>query len=153
MANTYTKMILELIFAVKYRDAMINENWENKLYDYLIEKMESKNHLPIIVNGVPDHIHILVQMHPNQSVSELLQMLKGYSSGWINELNYTQSKFAWQDGYTAFSHAPGILEEIKKHIANQKIIHKGISFREELINYFANNDVIYDNRYILKDPE
>lgn len=153
MANTYTKNNLELIFAVKYSVAMIDDSWEPELYKYLTQKIEEKNHKIIVINGTPDHIHILLTLNPNQSVSDLLQMAKGYSSGWINAMDFTNTKFAWQDGYAAFSHHPNQQDEVINYINNQKELHKRMTLSEEIVKYFEIYGIVYDKRYILKEPE
>jgi REP element-mobilizing transposase RayT len=85
MANTYTQIHLHIIFAVKYRDAVIQILWKDELYKYITGIIQERKHKLIIINGMPDHIHILIGMHPTQSIADLLQDIKGNSSTWINK--------------------------------------------------------------------
>ena len=84
MANTYTQIHLHIIFAVKYRDGAIQISWKDELYKYITGIIQERKHKLIIINGMPDHVHILIGMHPTQSIAELLQDIKGNSSTWIN---------------------------------------------------------------------
>jgi REP element-mobilizing transposase RayT len=81
-----------LIFAVKFRTGIIQNKWKD-LYKYITGIIHSNNHKLLIINGMPDYIHILVGVRPNQTVSELLQDIKGSSSQWINEKGFVKGKF------------------------------------------------------------
>ena len=88
MANTYTQLYIHLVFAVKYRDAVIDKSWRENLYQYIIGMIEQRGHKVYAIGGVADHIHILVSMSPTQSVSNLVQEVKRGSSLWIKEKRY-----------------------------------------------------------------
>ena len=112
MANTYTQIHLQLIFAVKYREAVITNIWKNELYKYISGIIQQQKHKLIIVNGVADHIHLLIGFRPNQALADLMQDIKGSSSKWINENKFTRSKFSWQEGYGAFSYSHSHLSNV-----------------------------------------
>lgn len=101
-----------MIFAVKFRTGTIQNKWKDELYKYITGIIHSNNHKLLIINGMPDHIHILVGVRPNQSVSELLQDIKGSSSKWINEKGFVKGKFEWQEGYEAFSYGKSQIKEV-----------------------------------------
>src|SRR5205085_11222633 len=103
MANTYTQIHLQLVFAVKYRAALIQKSWKDELYKYISGIIQNNKHKLLIINGVEDHLHILIGYRPHQSLSHLMQDIKGSSSIWINENQFIQTKFKWQEGYGAFS--------------------------------------------------
>lgn len=105
MANTYTQIHLQFVFAVKHRDAAIDKSWKENLYRYITGIVQTNNHKLLAINGMPDHIHLFVGMRPTQSVSDLLQDIKGSSSKWINDNKLVKGKFEWQEGYGAFSYA------------------------------------------------
>jgi putative transposase len=151
MSNSYTQIHLQIIFGVKYRQALITNDWEEKLFKYIAGIVNENRHKLIIVNGVEDHIHILIGMRPHQSVSDLLQDLKGSSSKWINENNFTRKKFEWQGGYGAFSYSKSSLPNVINYIANQKDHHKKITFLNEYRAFLKAFEIEYDERYILKD--
>ena len=152
MANTFTQIHLQLIFAVKFRAAMIGEEWKNELHKYLAGIVEKHKHKLIVVNGVSDHVHMLIGYRPHQSLSDLLQDIKGSFSKWINEKKLTKSKFAWQQGYGAFSYSHSHLQRVINYINNQKNHHKKITFMDEYKAFLKAFEVEYDERYILKEP-
>jgi REP element-mobilizing transposase RayT len=104
----------------------------------------------IIINGTPDHIPLLVGMRPAQSISDLLQDIKGSSSKWINEKNFVTHKFAWQEGYGAFSYGKSQVNNVIAYIKNQEKHHRKKSFREEYVEFLEKFEVDYDERYIFK---
>jgi putative transposase len=151
MANTYTQIHLHLIFAVKFRTGIIQNKWKDELYKYITGIIHSNNHKLLIINGMPDHIHILVGVRPNQSVSELLQDIKGSSSKWINEKGFVKGKFEWQEGYGAFSYGKSQIKEVIKYIENQEIHHQKRNFREEYLAFLDAFEIEYDEKYIFKE--
>ena len=152
MANTYTQIHLQLIFAVKYREAVITNIWKNELYKYISGIIQQQKHKLIIVNGVADHIHLLIGFRPNQALADLMQDIKGSSSKWINENKFTRSKFSWQEGYGAFSYSHSHLSNVINYIKNQENHHRKITFIDEYKAFLKTYEVEYDERYILKDP-
>ena len=152
MATTYTQRHLQLIFAVKYRAAIINDTWKNELYKYISGIIQQQKHKLIIVNGVADHIHLLIGFRPHQSLADLMQDIKGSSSKWINENKFTRSKFSWQEGYGAFSYSHSHLSNVINYIKNQENHHRKITFIDEYKAFLKTYEVEYDERYILKDP-
>lgn len=93
MANTYTQIHIHIVFVVKYRASLIQNDWKEELFKYITGIIKSYNHKVLIINGMPDHIHILIGMRPTQSLSDLMQDIKGSSSKWINERRFTQKRF------------------------------------------------------------
>jgi len=85
MANTYTQVYIQLIFVVKFRKALIESGWEERLFKYMIGIIHQNGHKVLAINGMPDHLHILISMKPVQSISDLAQKVKSSSSKWINE--------------------------------------------------------------------
>lgn len=151
MANTYTQIHLHLIFAVKYRTGIIQSKWKDELYKYITGIIQSNNHKLLIINGMPDHIHILVGIRPNQSVSELLQDIKGSSSKWINEKGFVKGRFEWQEGYGAFSYGKSQIKDVIRYIENQEEHHRKKTFREEYLAFLDAFEVEYDEKYIFKE--
>ena len=119
----------------------------------LLESFSRQKHKLIIINGVSNHIHILIGYRPHQSLSDLLQDIKGGSSKWINEKKLSSKKFAWQEGYGAFSYSHSHLPKVINYIKNQEQHHKKITFIDEYRSFLKSYEVEYDERYILKEPE
>lgn len=151
MANTYTQIHLHLIFAVKFRDGVIQKSWKDELYKYITGIIQGNKHKLISINGMPDHVHILIGMRPVQSLSDLLQDIKGSSSKWINEKKFVKGKFEWQEGYAAFSYGKSQIKAVINYIENQEEHHRNRTFREEYIAFLEKFEVEYDERYIFKD--
>ena len=130
MANTYTQIHLQFVFAVKYRNGLIHSSFKQELYQYISGIIKANNHKLLAINGMPDHLHILVGMRPSQSVSDLMQDIKANSSKWINEKKFLKVKFEWQEGYGAFSYSKSHVQNVIHYIQNQEEKHKVKSFNE-----------------------
>ena len=152
MANTYTQIHLQFVFTVKYRDGLIHSSFKDELYKYITGIIKNHNHKLLAINGMPDHVHILVGMRPTQSVSDLMQDIKGSSSKWINEKRFLKVKFEWQEGYGAFSYAKSQVNTVVNYIKNQEQHHAVRSFNQEYLEFLAEFEVAYDERYIFKAP-
>jgi len=101
---------------------------------------------------MPDHLHILIGMRPTQSISDLMQDIKGSSSKWINEKKFLKVKFEWQEGYGAFSYSKSQVNIIIDYIKNQEQHHANKTFQEEYLEFLKIFEVEYDARYIFKEP-
>ena len=105
----------------------------------------------LVINGMPDHLHIFIGMMPNQSISDLLKDVKRSSSIWINENKFVKGKFEWQEGYGAFSYAKSQIKNVIAYIENQEEHHKSESFKKEYIQFLQKFEIAYDEKYIFKD--
>src|ERR1700733_894406 len=135
MANTYTKIHVQFIFAVKYREGIIQRVWKDELYKYITGIVQNHKHKMIAINGMPDHVHLLAGLRPTQSISDLLQDIKASSSKWINDKKFVKGKFEWQGGYGAFSYGASQLKNVINYINNQEVHHKRISFKDEYLSF------------------
>ncbi len=151
MANTYTQIHIQFVFAVKYRDGVIHASWKDELYKYITGVVQNNKHKMICINGMPDHIHIFIGVRPTQSISDLMQDVKGNSSKWINEKNFVKGKFEWQEGYGAFSYSKSQMKDVIKYIENQEQHHQKKTFREEYIEFLQKFEIEYDEKYIFKE--
>src|ERR1700712_167540 len=124
MANTYTQIHIQAIFAVQYREAVIGEKWENELYKYITGIVQNNKHKLIAINGMPDHVHVFFGMRPDQSLSNLMQDIKSGSSKWINDNKFLKTRFEWQESFGAFSYSKSQVPTICNYIENQKEHHK-----------------------------
>jgi len=148
MANTYTQIHIHAVFAVRNRLSLINESWEEELYKYITGIIQNQGHKLLAINGMPDHLHILFGMRPVQSLSELMQDIKGDSSKWINNKRLVKGRFSWQAGYGAFSYAKSQLPNVIRYIENQKKHHNKKTFQEEYLETLNKFGVDYDEKYI-----
>lgn len=124
MANTYTQIHLQFVFAVKYREALILPTWKERLYQYITGIIQHNEHKMLQINGMSDHIHLLIGMRPTQSVSSLVQNVKTESSKWINDNKFCPQHFAWQEGYGAFSYSKSHVPDVIRYIQTRKYITK-----------------------------
>jgi len=151
MANTYTQIHIHFVFAVKYRKGIIESQWKDSLYKYITGIIQNNNHKLLSINGMPDHIHILVGLRPSQSISDLMKDVKQGSSLWINENKLAKCHFEWQEGFGAFSYSKSQLPNVIGYIKNQEQHHKIKSFREEYFDILEKFEVEYNEKFIFKE--
>lgn len=153
MANTYTQIFIHFVFAVQHRKCIIQPEWKQELYKYIGGIIRNQNHKLLVINGMPDHIHILLGLNPIQSISSLMQDIKGDSSKWINQKKFLSDKFAWQEGYGAFSVSKSQVTRVINYINNQQEHHKKKTFLEEYKEFLKLYEIEFDERYIFKPIE
>ena len=151
MPNTYTQIHIHFVFAVKYRDSVIQTSWKDELYQYITGIVRNNKHKLLSINGMPDHVHILIGIRPSQSISDLLQDIKGSSSKWINEKRFIKTRFEWQEGYGAFSYSKSQIKTVIEYIENQELHHQKKTFREEYLEMLQKFEVDYDEKYIFHE--
>jgi REP element-mobilizing transposase RayT len=151
MANTYTQIHIQAVFTVQRRECLITKKWEDELYKYISGIISHNDHKLLAINGMPDHVHILFGLRPSQSLSDLMQDVKGSSSTWINERKLCPGRFSWQRGYGAFSYSMRDVPHVINYILNQKNHHNHIRFIKEYMKMLDENEVIYDGDYVF-DP-
>ena len=151
MANTYHQIYLQIVFAVKYRNAVIDKAWRSQLLGVIGNLINEANCKTIIVNGVEDHIHCFVGLKPVVSVSELMKMVKAKSSKYINDHSLTANRFEWQEGYGVFSYHQSLVDTVFKYIQNQEEHHRMQSFSEEYLGLLKEFKVEYDEQYIFQE--
>ena len=153
MANTYTQIHIQAVFTVQNRDCIIRNSWKDELYKYIAGIINNNNHKLLAINGMPDHVHILFGQRPSQSLSDLMQDVKGSSSKWINSRKLVTSRFSWQEGYGAFSYSKSDLDNVFNYINNQTVHHRGKTFLNEYLELLKEFDVDYEDEYLFKPTE
>ena len=149
MANTYTQITIQAIFAVKGRENIITNNWRNDLHQYIAGIIRNESTL-WAVGGWKDHIHIFAGIPPTLSVSEFVQKAKSNSSKWINDQRFVKGKFQWQEGYGAFSYSRIQRDDVINYIVRQEEHHKTRSFQEEYIDFLKKFEVEYNPEYLFE---
>jgi REP element-mobilizing transposase RayT len=150
VAGTYSQIYIQIVFAVKGRENLINKAWKDDLNKYIAGIIKGKGQKPIIVNGVADHIHAFVGLKPSMAISDLVRDIKNNSSNFINEHKWLRSKFSWQDGYGAFSYSHSQIDQVYNYILHQEEHHNKKSFREEYIDLLQKCAVPHDERYLFE---
>lgn len=146
--STFSQIYIQVVFAVKGRNSLISQSWEEELYKYITGIITNKGQKLIAVNGMPDHIHILIGMKPSCCLSDLVREIKKASNAFVNEKKFSKFKFEWQEGYGAFSYSHSTLNNVIAYIQNQKEHHKKKSFREEHIDFLKKFEVEYKEDYL-----
>ncbi len=151
MADTYSQIYIQVVFAVKGRANLIPHNKKDKLYKYITGIVTNEEQKLIAINGMPDHIHILIGLKPNKSLSDLVREMKSNSSRFINEKRWTAVKFEWQKGFGAFSYGHSQLTRIIKYIQNQENHHRKISFNNEYSQFLELYNIPYNPDHTFKE--
>ena len=146
--STYSQIYIQIIFAVKGRDSLIREAWEEQLYKYITGIVRNKGQKMLAINGVANHIHFLIGMKPSCCLSDLVREIKKSTNVFINEHNLTKFKFSWQSGFGAFSYSQSQLDNVIAYIMNQKEHHKKKTFKEEYLLLLKKFEVTYNDQYL-----
>jgi len=131
MANSYHQIFLQMVFAVKYRAAVLDKAWRSKVFGVIGNLINEANCKTMIVNGVEDHVHCLVGLRPIVAVSELMKTVKAKSSKYINDHQLTKERFEWQEGYGVCSYHQTLVDKVFKYIHNQEAHHQVQTFGDE----------------------
>ena len=148
MANTYGQIYIQLVFAVKSRETLINESYREEIQKYMAGIITNRGCKLSAIYANPDHVHILVCLHPNVSISDLVRDIKSNTSKFINEKRFIPFHFQWQDGYGAFSYSASHLDAVVKYILDQPQHHKKRDFKAEYIDILQKFGVDYDERFL-----
>ncbi len=150
MANTYTQLLIHSVFAVKYRKAVLEKEWRQEVFGYIGASLEQMGHKCHIVNGVEDHVHLLFGMKPTLSISDTMRDIKANSSKWLNETGKLETRFHWQDGYSAFAVSRTHKDAVYRYIQNQEAHHSKTTFRNEYLTLLKKNEIPFDERWIFE---
>lgn len=148
MGQSLAQVYIHLIFSTKNRYPFIDENIEKDLFAYIGGIIKHLKGMPFCIGGTSDHIHILCSFPRTVTLSDFLKEIKGSSSHWIKTKENRYRKFAWQDGYAAFSVSSSKKQIVERYILEQKIHHEKISFKEELISFLEQYAIEYDETYL-----
>jgi len=150
MANTYTQLNIQLVFAVKGRDSLLKKSFRYELFMYISGILKEINQFPLAVNGYLDHVHVFFELNPNNSVSEISRILKSNSSKWINDKSFLMNKFNWQSGYGAFSYSRSHRDKVIKYIMNQEKHHKKKTFKDEYLDFLTSFNIKHEKKYLFE---
>ena len=148
MPDTYSQMYVQVVIVVKYRQALIQKPWKDELYKYITGIITNKGQKLLRINGVENHLHLLINIKPNIALSDLMRDIKANSSGWISVQKFCNHKFQWQEGFGAFTYSKSQLDNVIKYIDDQEEHHKKQSFKDEYISFLKKFDVDYKTEYL-----
>ena len=147
MADCFSQIYVQLVFAVKNRDALIMPEWEDELYKYISGIITNKGQKPLAINGTRNHIHIFVNLKPNCCISDLVREIKKASNAFVKDKKLSKFKFEWQSGYGAFSYSISQIDNVIKYINSQKEHHRKHTFKEEFHNFIEKFQIEYNEEY------
>ena len=150
MANTYTQLYIQIVFAVKGRENLISENNRIELEQYICGIVNNHKSKPLAVYCNPDHLHILLGLHPEIAISDFTRDVKSSSSKFITGKKWLKKKFHWQDGFGAFSYSRSQIDPVIKYIMNQAEHHKTYSFKNEYLSILRKSEIIFDEKYLFE---
>src|SRR5271170_2826508 len=150
MANTYSQIYLHVVFAVEGRQNLVPPEHNGELQKYITGIVSGQKQKLIAINNMPDHLHLLVGLKPDISLSDLVRDVKANSSKFINERRWVAGRFSWQEGFGAFSYSRSQLGTVIRYIEDQQKHHAKKSFREEYIELLEKFGVDYNRQYIFK---
>jgi REP element-mobilizing transposase RayT len=148
--GTYTQQYVHIVFAVKNREAALRKEIREQVFGYIGGILTQLRHKVIIVNGVSDHIHILIGLHPDVSVSDTVYAVKRSSSLFINQEKLCRKRFSWQSGFGSFTYSRSQIDRVFHYIKNQEQHHERATFRKEYIRFLEKNAIEYDTRFLFQ---
>ena len=148
MADTYSQINVQIVFAVKGRRNLIPAEHREELHKYIAGIISRRHQKLLAIFAMPDHIHILIGIRPNIAISDLVRDIKTASSKFISEKNWLQDKFNWQLGYGVFSYSNSQIAKVAKYIENQEQRHKSQNFKNEYLSLLNGFNIDYNEEYV-----
>ena len=150
MADTYSQIYIQIVFAVQNRKSLIQPNWESELYKYITGIIQNKGQKMLSINGTSNHIHFLIGMKPSCCLSDLVREIKKSSNTFIKEKKYSNFNFQWQEGFGAFSYSHSQLTDVIRYIENQKKHHQKQTFKEEYVAFLKAFEIDFKDEYVFQ---
>ncbi|RLD23672.1 MAG: IS200/IS605 family transposase [Bacteroidetes bacterium] len=150
MANTYSQLYVQIVFTVQGKENLIHESIREKIEKYICGIISNNRSKPIAIYCNPDHVHVLIGIHPSISISDMARDIKSSSSKWINENKWIKGKFRWQEGFGGFTYSKSQIDSVAKYILYQPEHHKTSSFKDEYLKLLQELDIKYDDRYLFE---
>jgi len=148
MANTFSQIYIQTVFAVSSRESLIKSAFQEDLYKYITGIIKNQGQKLISINGMPDHVHILVGLKPAIALADLVRDIKADSTTHINKQRWVHGRFSWQEGYGAFSYGHSQLDTIIRYIQNQQKHHERQSFKTEYLTLLRKFDIAFEDKYV-----
>ena len=150
MANTFSQIYIQTVFAVSERQSLIQPDFKEELYKYITGIVKNQGQKLISINGMSDHVHILIGLRPAMALADLVKEIKSDSTNFISKKKWVHGRFSWQEGYGAFSYGHSQLDTIIRYIQNQEKHHSRRSFRDEYLSLLRKFDIGFEEKYVFK---
>ena len=148
MANTYSQIYIQVVFAVQGRQSLIRKEHKEELHKYITGIITNQGQKLLAVHCMPDHTHILIGLKPSMALADLVEELKTHSSKFVSEKQSVPGRFHWQAGYGAFSYGHSQLTDVIHYIQHQEEHHARRSFRSEYREFLEKFEIAYDPKYL-----
>jgi len=153
MANTFSQIYLQFVFAVKHREALIPKVHKEELHKYMTGLVQNRKAKMLAIHCMPDHVHLFVGFKPIISISDFIKEIKVESNEFINSKKWVKGKFAWQEGYGVFSYSQSHIGNVIEYVNNQESHHHKKSFREEYVEFLTEFEIPYEEKYLFDFKE
>ena len=150
MANTFSQIYIQTVFAVSNRQSLIKPEFKEDIYKYVTGIVKNQGQKLIAINGVADHVHLLIGLRPAMALADLVREIKADSTNFINKKKWIRGRFSWQEGYGAFSYGHSQLDTIIRYIQNQEQHHKRSSFKNEYLTLLRRFDIAFEEKYVFE---
>lgn len=150
MANTFSQLYIQIVFAVKNRESLIHKNNREEVQKYIFGIIENRDAKLLAIYCMPDHTHILVGIKPSTLLSDLVRDIKAGSSKFINDTQWIKGKFNWQEGFGAFSYSHSQIDQVINYINNQEAHHQKKPFKEEYLDFLQKFEIDYNDKYLFE---
>ncbi|PKD43436.1 IS200/IS605 family transposase [Rhodohalobacter barkolensis] len=147
--GTYSQLLYQIVFSTKNRQPILKKENRKELFKYICGILNNKNCHLYRINGVSDHIHIITHIHPTESVSDIVKVVKISSGNFIKSEKLFTEFEGWQDGYGAFTYKITALDRLIEYVKNQEKHHKNVSYKEEFISLLEEHKIKFDERYLI----
>jgi len=150
MPNTYSQIYIQIVFAVKGKQNLIQNDHREELHKYITGIVQNRGQKMLAIFCMPDHTHIFIGLQPSIAISDLVRDIKAGSSKFINDNKWMRGKFNWQEGFGSFSYSRSHIDKVVHYILNQQEHHRKKSFREEYIEFLTKYAVDYNEKYLFE---
>jgi REP element-mobilizing transposase RayT len=148
MPHSYTQLLYHIVFSTKHREPLLGPSVLPRLCEYLGGAVRGEGGTALIINRMPDHIHILARLRQDVALSDVLRAIKANSSGWVHDTLPELNAFAWQTGYGAFSVSTSQAVTVRRYIERQQEHHRRRTYQEEFVAFLKAHGIEYDERYL-----
>lgn len=132
MPSTFTSLAYHVVFGTKHRRQFLHASWRGRLYSYIGDIVRAEGGVLTGIGRVEDHVHLLVQLKPTHTLADVVQVIKSNTSKWINDEGLVEDRFAWREGYSAFTVSQSPIKAVRDYLLRQEQRHREASCRDEL---------------------
>ena len=148
MANTFSQIYLQFVFAVKHRQCLITREHKEELHKYITGLVQNRDAKMLAIHCMPDHIHLFAGIKPVVFIPDFVKEIKVESNEFINSKNWVNKKFNWQEGYGVFSYSHSHIDAVVKYVLNQEKHHQKKTFKQEYHQLLEKFEIPFEEKYL-----